>query len=112
MDLVSIRSCKVHKGYLHFFSNMRKNVEQQNEKVEFKAPLIVAPTNYNILNELKDDGGWEELIKKPGFEFDDTNPKAQVRLKYGNLFYLERTGCKLCMGKLEKAPPADTKMKT
>jgi aconitase B len=28
-------------------------------KVEFKAPLVVAPPTYNIVDELKAEGDWE-----------------------------------------------------
>jgi aconitate hydratase 2/2-methylisocitrate dehydratase len=46
--------------------------------VEFKAPLVVAPT-YNIVDELKKEGDWEILQKYSGFEFDDNVPKAVAR---------------------------------
>jgi aconitate hydratase 2/2-methylisocitrate dehydratase len=112
IDLGFIGSCMVHKGDLQILAKMLKNVEEQNGKVEFKAPLIVAPPTYNIIDELKAEGDWEALTKYSGFEFDDTNPKAQARTKYENLMYLERPGCNLCMGNQEKAAKGDTVMAT
>jgi aconitate hydratase 2/2-methylisocitrate dehydratase len=40
-------------------------------KVEFKAPLVVAPPTY-IVDELE----WEVLQKYSGFEFDDNVQKV------------------------------------
>ena len=91
---------------------MLKNVEAQQGKVEFKAPLVVAPPTYNIVDELKAEGDWEVLEKYSGFVFDDNNPKAAARTKYDNMLYLERPGCNLCMGNQEKAEPGDTVMAT
>ena len=102
----------VHKGDLQILAKMLKNIEEANGKVVFKAPLIVAPPTYNIIDELKASGEWETLTKYSGFEFDDTNPKAKARTKYENLMYLERPGCNLCMGNQEKAAKGDTVMAT
>ncbi|WP_372656219.1 bifunctional aconitate hydratase 2/2-methylisocitrate dehydratase, partial [Halobacteriovorax sp.] len=103
VDLGFIGSCMVHKGDLQILAKMLKNIEEQNGKVEFKAPLVVAPPTYNIIDELKAEGDWETLTKYSGFEFDDTNPKGEARTKYSNMMYLERPGCNLCMGNQEKA---------
>jgi len=112
VDLGFIGSCMVHKGDLQILAKMLKNIEEANGKVVFKAPLIVAPPTYNIIDELKASGEWETLTKYSGFEFDDTNPKAKARTKYENLMYLERPGCNLCMGNQEKAAKGDTVMAT
>ncbi len=112
VDLGFIGSCMVHKGDLQILAKMLKNIEEQNGKVEFKAPLVVAPPTYNIIDELKAEGDWETLTKYSGFEFDDTNPKAEARTKYKNTMYLERPGCNLCMGNQEKAEKGDTVMAT
>ena len=77
-------------------------MKKQYGKVEFKAPLVVAPPTYNIVDELKAEGDWEVLQKYSGFEFDDTNPKSVARTEYENMLYLERPGCNLCMGNQEK----------
>ena len=112
VDLGFIGSCMVHKGDLQILAKMLKNIEEQYGKVEFKAPLVVAPPTYNIIDELKAEGDWETLTKYSGFEFDDTNPKGEARLKYDNTMYLERPGCNLCMGNQEKAEKGDTVMAT
>ena len=112
VDLGFIGSCMVHKGDLQILAKMLKNIEEQDGKVEFKAPLIVAPPTYNIIDELKAEGDWETLTKYSGFEFDDTNPKGEARTKYDNMMYLERPGCNLCMGNQEKAAKGDTVMAT
>ncbi|MFN5786553.1 MAG: aconitase family protein, partial [Flavobacteriia bacterium] len=101
VDLGFIGSCMVHKGDMKILAQMLKNVEAQNGKVEFKAPLVVAPPTYNIVDELKAEGDWEILQKYAGFEFDDNAPKAEARTKYENMLYLERPGCNLCMGNQE-----------
>ena len=98
VDLGFIGSCMVHKGDMKILAQMLKNIEKQYGKVEFKAPLVVAPPTYNIVDELKAEGDWEVLQKYSGFEFDDTNPKSVARTEYENMLYLERPGCKLCMG--------------
>ena len=77
---------------------MLKNIEKQQGTVEFKAPLVVAPPTYNIVDELKEEGDWEVLQKYSGFEFDDNAPKNKARTAYENMMYLERPGCNLCMG--------------
>ena len=112
VDLGFIGSCMVHKGDMKILAQMLKNIEQQNGKVEFKAPLVVAPPTYNIVDELKAEGDWEVLQKYSGFEFDDNAPKAAARTSYEKMLYLERPGCNLCMGNQEKAAAGDTVMAT
>ncbi|ANW95535.1 aconitate hydratase [Wenyingzhuangia fucanilytica] len=112
VDLGFIGSCMVHKGDMKILAQMLKNIEAQQGKVEFKAPLVVAPPTYNIVDELKAEGDWDVLTKYSGFEFDDNAPKAAARTKYENMLYLERPGCNLCMGNQEKAEPGDTVMAT
>ncbi|KEO92079.1 aconitate hydratase [Erythrobacter longus] len=112
VDLGFIGSCMVHKGDMKILSEMLQNLEKQHGKVEFKAPLVVAPPTYNIVDELKAEGDWELLSKYAGFEFDDTNPKNAARTEYENMLYLERPGCNLCMGNQEKAAKGDTVMAT
>ncbi|WP_036153083.1 bifunctional aconitate hydratase 2/2-methylisocitrate dehydratase [Maribacter forsetii] len=112
VDLGFVGSCMVHKGDMKILAQMLKNVEAQNGKVEFKAPLVVAPPTYNIVDELKAEGDWDVLVKYSGFEFDDSAPKGLARTKYQNMLYLERPGCNLCMGNQEKAEPGDTVMAT
>ncbi len=112
VDLGFIGSCMVHKGDMKILAAMLKNIEANEGKVEFKAPLVVAPPTYNIVDELKDEGDWEVLRKYSGFEFNDNDPKAAARTKYENMLYLERPGCNLCMGNQEKAEPGDTVMAT
>ncbi|XCF07333.1 bifunctional aconitate hydratase 2/2-methylisocitrate dehydratase [Tamlana crocina] len=112
VDLGFVGSCMVHKGDMKILAQMLKNIESQQGKVEFKAPLVVAPPTYNIVDELKAEGDWEVLQKYSGFEFDDNAPKAAARTKYENMLYLERPGCNLCMGNQEKAEPGDTVMAT
>lgn len=112
VDLGFVGSCMVHKGDMKILAQMLKNIEAQNGKVEFKAPLVVAPPTYNIVDELKAEGDWEVLQKYSGFEFDDSAPKGLARTKYENMLYLERPGCNLCMGNQEKAEPGDTVMAT
>lgn len=112
VDLGFVGSCMVHKGDMKILAQMLKNVEAQHGKVEFKAPLVVAPPTYNIVDELKEEGDWDVLVKYSGFEFDDSAPKGLARTKYENMLYLERPGCNLCMGNQEKAEPGDTVMAT
>ncbi|MDR6763968.1 aconitate hydratase 2/2-methylisocitrate dehydratase [Flavobacterium sp. 2755] len=112
VDLGFIGSCMVHKGDMKILAQMLKNVEAQNGKVEFNAPLVVAPPTYNIVDELKAEGDWEVLQKYSGFEFDDNAPKGAARTEYENMLYLERPGCNLCMGNQEKATKGDTVMAT
>ena len=102
----------VHKGDMKIISQMLKNIERQYGTVTFKAPLVVAPPTYNIVNELKEEGDWAVLQRYSGFEFDDNNPKSAARKKYQNIMYLERPGCNLCMGNQEKAEKGDTVMAT
>ena len=112
VDLGFVGSCMVHKGDLKILSQMLKNIDAQFGKVEFKAPLVVAPPTYNIVDELKAEGDWEVLQKYSGFEFDDNAPKGVARTGYENILYLERPGCNLCMGNQEKAAKGDTVMAT
>ncbi|HEY0056241.1 MAG TPA: bifunctional aconitate hydratase 2/2-methylisocitrate dehydratase [Pedobacter sp.] len=112
VDLGFIGSCMVHKGDMKILAQMLKNIEAQQGRVEFKAPLVVAPPTYNIVDELKAEGDWELLQKYAGFEFDDNAPKAAARTEYEKMLYLERPGCNLCMGNQEKAAKGDTVMAT
>lgn len=112
VDLGFIGSCMVHKGDMKILAQMLKNIESSEGRVEFKAPLVVAPPTYNIVDELKAEGDWDVLRKYSGFEFDDSAPKGLARTKYENLLYLERPGCNLCMGNQEKAEPGDTVIAT
>jgi aconitate hydratase 2/2-methylisocitrate dehydratase len=101
----------VHKGDMKIIAQMLRNLESQGE-VKFKAPLVIAPPTYNIVDELKAEGDWELLQKYAGFEFDDTAPKGAARTQYQNIMYLERPGCNLCMGNQEKAAKGDTVLAT
>lgn len=112
VDLGFVGSCMVHKGDLKIVSQMLRNLEKQNGKVEFNAPLVVAAPTYNIIDELKAEGDWELLEKYSGFEFDDNAPKGEARTEYKNVMYLERPGCNLCMGNQEKAAKGDTVLAT
>ncbi|MEM9878403.1 MAG: bifunctional aconitate hydratase 2/2-methylisocitrate dehydratase [Pseudomonadota bacterium] len=112
VDLGFIGSCMVHKGDMKILAQMLKNIEDAEGKVEFKAPLVVAPPTYNIVDELKAEGDWSVLQKYSGFEFDDGAPKTAARKEYENILYLERPGCNLCMGNQEKAENGDTVMAT
>ena len=112
VDLGFVGSCMVHKGDMKIISQMLKNLEAQNGGVEFKAPLVIAPPTYNIVDELKAEGDWDILKKYSGFEFDDEKPKEAARTKYKNIMYLERPGCNLCMGNQEKAEKGDTVLAT
>ncbi|MBO6855674.1 aconitase family protein, partial [Roseibium sp.] len=112
VDLGFVGSCMVHKGDMKIVAQMLKNLEKTNEKVEFKAPLVVAAPTYNIIDELKEEGDWSILQKYSGFEFDDNSPKNTARTEYENILYLERPGCNLCMGNQEKAAKGDTVLAT
>jgi aconitate hydratase 2/2-methylisocitrate dehydratase len=112
VDLGFVGSCMVHKGDLKIVSQMLKNLEKQQGKVEFRAPLVVAAPTYNIIDELRAEGDWEILQKYSGFEFNDNAPKSAARTEYENMMYLERPGCNLCMGNQEKAAKGDTVMAT
>ncbi|MBO9126903.1 MULTISPECIES: bifunctional aconitate hydratase 2/2-methylisocitrate dehydratase [unclassified Rhizobium] len=112
VDLGFVGSCMVHKGDMKIVAQMLKNIEKNEGKVEFKAPLVVAAPTYNIIDELKAEGDWEILQKYSGFEFDDVKPKTANRTEYENILYLERPGCNLCMGNQEKAEKGDTVLAT
>jgi len=112
VDLGFVGSCMVHKGDMKILAQMLRNVEKQEGSVTFKAPLVVAPPTYNIVEELKEEGDWDVLQKYAGFVFDDDNPKDKARKVYDNVMYLERPGCNLCMGNQEKAEKGDTVMAT
>ena len=107
-----VGSCMVHKGDMKILARMLKNIEANEGTVNFKAPLVVAPPTYNIVEELKDEGDWDVLQKYAGFEFNDDSPKSSARVEYENILYLERPGCNLCMGNQEKAVKGDTVMAT
>ncbi|MBE1287635.1 MAG: bifunctional aconitate hydratase 2/2-methylisocitrate dehydratase [Alteromonadaceae bacterium] len=111
VDLGFVGSCMVHKGDMKIIAAMLRNLEQKGP-ISFKAPLVVAPPTYNIVDELKAEGDWDILQKYAGFEFSDENPKEAARTKYDNILYLERPGCNLCMGNQEKAEPGDTVLAT
>ena len=112
VDLGFVGSCMVHKLDMKILAQMLKNIDEQYGKVEFKAPLVVAPPTYNIVDELKAEGDWDILQKYSGFEFDDNAPKGIARTSYEKMLYLERPGCNLCMGNQEKAEKGDTVMAT
>ncbi len=112
VDLGFVGSCMVHKGDMNIIAQMFRNIEKAQGKVEFKAPLVVAPPTYNIVDELKSEGDWDILQKYAGFVFDDASPKTEARKEYENILYLERPGCNLCMGNQEKAAKGDTVMAT
>ena len=111
VDLGFVGSCMVHKGDMQIIAAMLRNLEKKGP-ITFKAPLVVAPPTYNIVDELKAEGDWELLEKYAGFEFSDENPKEAARTKYENIMYLERPGCNLCMGNQEKAEAGDTVLAT
>ena len=112
VNLGFVGSCMVHKGDMNIIAQMFRNLEKKHGKIEFKAPLVVAPPTYNIVDELKEEGDWSILQKYAGFEFDDDAPKTEARVAYENIMYLERPGCNLCMGNQEKAAKGDTVMAT
>ncbi|MEO1041498.1 MAG: bifunctional aconitate hydratase 2/2-methylisocitrate dehydratase [Pseudomonadota bacterium] len=112
VDLGFVGSCMVHKGDMKIISQMLRNLKKQHGTIDFKAPLVVAPPTYNIVDELKAEGDWEVLREFSGFEFDDSSPKNTARVSYENMLYLERPGCNLCMGNQEKAEKGDTVMAT
>ena len=112
VDLGFVGSCMVHKGDLKIVSHMLRNLEKDNGKVEFQAPLVVTAPTYNIIDELKEEGDWNMLEKYSGFVFNDDAPKNSARTEYENMMYLERPGCNLCMGNQEKAERGDTVMST
>jgi len=112
VDLGFVGSCMVHKGDMQIIAQMLRNLESQGGEITFKAPLVIAPPTYNIVDELKAEGDWELLQKYAGFEFDDNAPKGAARTEYENIMYLERPGCNLCMGNQEKASKGDTVLAT
>jgi aconitate hydratase 2/2-methylisocitrate dehydratase len=112
VDLGFVGSCMVHKGDMKIISQMLRNIEAKTGEVSFKAPLVIAPPTYNIVDELKAEGDWEVLKKYSGFEFNDDKPKESARTEYQNIMYLERPGCNLCMGNQEKAEKGDTVLAT
>ena len=112
VDLGFVGSCMVHKGDIQIIAQMLRNIEEQNGSIEFKAPLVVAPPTYNIVDEMKAEGDWDILKKYSGFVFNDDDPKSIARTEYENIMYLERPGCNLCMGNQEKAEKGDTVMAT
>jgi aconitate hydratase 2/2-methylisocitrate dehydratase len=111
VDLGFVGSCMVHKGDMQIIAQMLRNLEKQGEII-FKAPLVIAPPTYNIVDELKAEGDWALLQKYAGFEFNDDAPKGAARTEYENIMYLERPGCNLCMGNQDKAEAGDTVLAT
>ncbi|MEC7726861.1 MAG: aconitase family protein, partial [Planctomycetota bacterium] len=61
VDLGFVGSCMVHKGDMQVLARMLRNLEKQHGEVAFRAPLVVAPPTYNIIDELKAEGDWEPL---------------------------------------------------
>ena len=112
IDLGFVGSCMVHKGDIKIVAKMLRNLETISGKVQFKAPLVVTAPTYNIIDELIEEGDWDILKRYSGFEFDDSAPKTNARIKYENILYLERPGCNLCMGNQEKAEKGDSVMST
>ncbi|MCK5943098.1 MAG: bifunctional aconitate hydratase 2/2-methylisocitrate dehydratase, partial [Planctomycetes bacterium] len=112
VDLGFVGSCMVHKNDMKVLAHMLRNLEAIHGKVEFAAPLVVAPPTYNIIDELDAEGDWQPLQKYAGFVFDDSAPKSAARTEYQNMLYLERPGCNLCMGNQEKAQKGATVMAT
>ena len=51
----------VHKGDMKIIAQMLKNIEKESGTVKFKAPLVIAPPTYNIIDELKKEAN--KLIK-------------------------------------------------
>ena len=76
VDLGFVGSCMVHKGDVKIISQMLKNIEKHHGTVEFKAPLVVAPPTYNIVNELKAEGDWAVLQKYSGFNLMTMHPRV------------------------------------
>ena len=62
VDLGFVGSCMVHKGDMQIIAAMLRNLEK-NGPITFKAPLVVAPPTYNIVDELKAEGDWDILSK-------------------------------------------------
>jgi len=67
VDLGFVGSCMVHKGDMKILAQVLKNVEAKQGTVNFKAPLVVAPPTYNIVDELKAEGDWDVLQKQCGY---------------------------------------------
>ena len=65
VDLGFVGSCMVHKGDMKIVAQMFRNLEKIHGKVEFKAPLVVAPPTYNIVDELKEEGDWRSCRSTP-----------------------------------------------
>jgi aconitate hydratase 2/2-methylisocitrate dehydratase len=74
---------------------MLKNIDEQFGKVEFKAPLVVAPPRIILL--MVAEGDWEVLQNILVLNLM-IMPKGVARTGYENILYLERPGCNLCMG--------------
>src|SRR5690606_42039030 len=58
VDLCFGGSCMVHKSDMQIIPAMLRNLEK-NGPITFKAPLVVAPPTYNIVDELKAEGDGE-----------------------------------------------------
>ena len=72
-----VGSCIVHKGDMNIIAQMFRNIENAEGKIEFNAPLVVAPPTYNIVDELKAEGDWEILQKYAGSS--STIPTPRLR---------------------------------
>jgi aconitate hydratase 2/2-methylisocitrate dehydratase len=78
---------------------MLKNIDEQYGKVEFKAPLVVAPQL--CVDELKAEERLGSFKKYSGFNLMIMLQRV-ARTGYENILYLERPGCNLCMGNKKK----------
>ena len=97
---------------MNIIAQMFRNIEKTEGDIKFKAPLVVAPPTYNIVDELKADGDWEILQKYAGFEFNDSATKTETRTAYEHILYLYHPCCNICMSNQEKAVKGDTGMST
>ena len=88
VDLGFVGSCMIHKGDMQIIAQMLRNIEKQQGKVEYKAPLVVAPPTYNIVDELKAEGDWEILQKYSGFVFDDDTTLKLTHAPSTIMFYI------------------------
>ena len=58
VDLCFVGSCMVHKGDMQIIAQMLRNLENQG-KINFKVPLVIAPPTYNIDEEVNVEGDRE-----------------------------------------------------
>ena len=91
---------------------MLKNIERQEGTVTFKAPLVVAPPTYNIVNELKEEGDWAVLQRYQVLSLMTMIQERAAVQNIKTLCILSDLGCNLCMGNQEKAEKGDTVMAT